>query len=160
MNLLPLENTHLSVVAEWLAREENYQWLDFGNGRQTLDATTLKIMAQRENHYLRLFTPDIAEIPIGIVGFSQIARNFGSAQLWYVLGDRGYAGQGLTTRAVSRLLRYGFAELGLESVGAWAIGENVPSIRVLRKNSFRPVGTLRRSHRLHEVCVDRLVFDS
>lgn len=159
MNLLPLEKTHLSLVAEWLAREENYQWLDFGNGRQILDVMTLKLMTQRDTNCLRLFTPDVADVPIGVVGLTTIAPNFKSAQLWYVLGDRGYAGQGLATGAVSKLLQIGFRELGLESVNAWAVEENAPSIRVLEKNSFRPAGRLRCCHQLHGVLLDRLLFD-
>ena len=37
MKLLPLENPELiRVVADWLSRKDNYEWLDFGNGKQIL----------------------------------------------------------------------------------------------------------------------------
>jgi len=29
------------LVASWLATKENYQWLDFGNGRQTVTPVLL-----------------------------------------------------------------------------------------------------------------------
>jgi hypothetical protein len=36
MKLLPLDRPEfLELVAGWLARKENYQWLDFGNGRRS-----------------------------------------------------------------------------------------------------------------------------
>jgi len=35
-----------------LAQKQNYQWLDFGNGRQIVTPALLKIMAQRETHWL------------------------------------------------------------------------------------------------------------
>jgi len=48
MKLLPLDTPKLiELVAAWLARKENYQWLDFGNGRQILTPALLKIMALR-----------------------------------------------------------------------------------------------------------------
>lgn len=159
MNLLPLSTVHIPLVVEWLSRPENYQWFDFGNGRQILDAVTLKIMTQRDNNCLQVFTSDMDDVPIGVVGFGNIATNFRTAQLWYLLGDRGYGAQGYTAQAVSKLLQFGFAELGLESVFAWAVAQNVASVRILEKNHFQFVGRLRHSHMLNNVPVDRLYFD-
>ena len=49
MKLLLLDRPELfELVAGWLARKENHQWLDFGNGRQIVTPALLKIMAQRE----------------------------------------------------------------------------------------------------------------
>src|SRR5712691_8049127 len=73
MKLLPLDKPELfERVASWLAQKENYQWLDFGNGRQPVTPALLKIMAQRETHFLRVFlrvnTSDREDAPIGILG--------------------------------------------------------------------------------------------
>jgi RimJ/RimL family protein N-acetyltransferase len=159
MNLVPLDDVTIPMVASWLGRKENYQWLDFGNGKQSLDAVILRLMIHRPVHHLRLFAAGNPATPIGIVAFSQIDPNFGVAQLWYVLGDRTYAGRGYTSAAVSAMLDYGFRVLHLESVNAWAVASNTPSIRVLEKNHFRLIGTQRRCHRLDGMSVDRLLFD-
>lgn len=160
MNLLPLHISHIPLVADWLSRQENYRWLDFGGGRQILDAMTLKIMTQRPNNYIRLFCSENEEAgPIGVVGLSNIARELKTAEIWYVLGDRRFSQQGHSTRAVSKLLQAGFTELGLDCVFAWAVETNEPSIRILKKNHFRPIGVLRRGHRLDGAPVDRLLFD-
>ncbi|TKB78580.1 MAG: GNAT family N-acetyltransferase [Nitrospira sp.] len=116
-------------------------------------------MTQRGDNHLRVFTSEKADVPIGLVGLSNIALNFGTASLWYVLGNKTYEGQGYTTRAVSSLLRFGFDNLALASVSAWACVDNRPSIQVLEKNHFRLAGRLRHSHRVNEVPVDRLLFD-
>lgn len=42
MKLLPLDNPELiELVAGWLGREENYKWLDFGNGILASTAVSL-----------------------------------------------------------------------------------------------------------------------
>src|SRR6266446_10877092 len=83
MKLLPLDRPELlELVAGWLARKENHQWLDFGNGRQIITPALLKIMAQRETHFLRAFTSDREDIPIGIVGLNSVDRIFKTAMFW------------------------------------------------------------------------------
>jgi len=88
---------------EWPGKRTT-RWLDFGGGVQLLSPVNLKIITQRDSHSLRVFTSDTDDTPIGLVALSNIARNFQTASLWYVLGDKGYRGQGYTTRAVSEML--------------------------------------------------------
>lgn len=159
MQLKPIDSSALNLVAEWMATKENYQWLDFGNGIQILPPVSLKIMTQREGHLLRVFTPDAADIPIGLVALSSIAQNFQTATLWYVLGDKSHAGQGYTTRAVSQMLTLGFRELALQAVNAWVVEHNEPSIRLLKRNRFQFIGRQRRCHIIDGQAFDRLLFD-
>ena len=159
MELRPLEPDDLETVAGWLAEEENYRWLDFGGGQQVLSAVSLAMMRQRDMHCLRVFNSDDDDHPAGIVVLSNVSSGFGSATLWYVLGDKAQSGRGLTSRAVAKILSVGFDELGLESVNAWAIESNTPSIRVLEKNGFTLIGRQRRCHKVAGELVDRLLFD-
>jgi RimJ/RimL family protein N-acetyltransferase len=108
---------------------------------------------------LRVFTPDDDATPIGLVGLSNIAPAFRTATLWYVLGDKTYAGRGYTSRAVAGLLALAFTTLGLESLSAWAVEDNAPSIHVLRRNGFRPIGRQRQCHVIDGCPRDRLLFD-
>jgi RimJ/RimL family protein N-acetyltransferase len=52
-------------------------------------------------------------------------------------------GQGLATEAVSEIIRFGFAELGLHRISAWVIAENPASTRVLEKVGLSLEGRLR-----------------
>ena len=157
MRLLEIDNSCLPTVAGWLAKPENYQWLQFG-GVQQVSEISLRMMAQRDIHCLRVFTADDDETPIGIIGLGDISTVFCSANLWYVLGNKTQAGHGYTTRAVSVMLDHGFG-LGLETIHAWAAIENTASIRVLEKNNFQRIGTRRRCHHLNGRLVDRYLFD-
>ena len=66
LKLLPLDRPDLlQQAAGWLAQKENHQWLDFGNGRQPITPALLKIMAQRETHFLRIYTSPRDDAPIG-----------------------------------------------------------------------------------------------
>jgi len=126
-------------------QEENYKWLDFGNGILAPTAVSLKVMTQRDLHVLRVFTPDESDLPIGVVGLSNVDRRFKTAgSLWAVLGRKRYGG--FARRAASRILTYGFRELGLEVIGAWTVDINVPSRRALEHLNFRFIGRQRRCH--------------
>ena len=159
MILRELQLADIPIVADWLARKETYQWLDFGGGRQVLRAGSLKIMSQRDIHLLRVYCSESGEAPVGLVALSDVDRTFKTARLWYLLGNTDFAGRGLTTRAVSHLLEEGFQTLGLAAVNAWTVEHNTASIRILERNNFRPIGRQRRCHYIDGRAFDRLLFD-
>src|SRR5262245_33388710 len=124
--LIPPESPELfQLVASWLGRRENYQWLDFDEGRQQASREWLKLAVHRQTTVLRVFTSDREYQPIGVAGFNKVNKHFNTANVWVVLGDKTFARQGYATRAVSRLLTYGFHDLGLRAVNTWVVDESV-----------------------------------
>jgi len=159
MQLKPADSPELlRVVAGWLSEKENYQWLDFGDGRQVVTAEWLKIAMQRGTQVLRVFTADDSDTPIGVAGIGNINPHFKTGTYWVVLGDKSYAGHGYASRATSRMLTLGFAELGLQSIQTWIVEHN-QSVRVAERCRFRPVGRQRRCHVIDGRPCDRLWFD-
>ena len=159
MKLLPLDSVaHFELAAGWLAQEENYQWLDFGNSRQIFTPALLKIMAQRETHFLRLYTAHSDDTPIGIVGLNNVDRNFRTAMLWGVAGDKSYRYRGYTGIAASGLLTLAFRDLGLHSVNTWVVDHN-SSQRTVERLGFRFIGRQRQCHYIGGRAYDRLLFD-
>jgi len=161
MELIELNgsNALIETAAGWLGDKRNYQWLDFGNGVQRLNAVSLKIMAQKDIHVLRIFTADDADVPIGIVGLSNVDRNFKTATLWAVLGDKRYARQNYTLRSLAGILTLGFEEVGLQAITAWAVETNTASMHIVRDLHFRPMGRQRQCHYIEGRPYDRLWFD-
>lgn len=158
MKLLPLANPELLALAsQWLAKDENYKWLDFGNGVQRVSAVTLRIMTQRDIHVFRIYTSDPDDVPAGIVGLSNVDRHFRTASIWAVLGNKRYGG--CTTEAVGRMLTYAFTELGLHAVNAWTVEINTAGQRVLERLGFRFIGRQRQCHHIDGRPYDRLLFD-
>src|SRR2546422_2543402 len=159
MKLLPLDRPELfELVAGWLARKENHQWLDFGNGRQIITPALLKIMAQRETHFLRAFTSDRDDIPIGILGLNSVDRTFKTAMFWGVSGEKSFRNRGYSNFASSRFLTLAFRDLGLHAVNTWAVDHN-PSLRTIERLGFRFIGRQRQCHYIDGRPHDRLMFD-
>jgi RimJ/RimL family protein N-acetyltransferase len=159
MQLKPLDSPALiQLVAGWLSEKDNYQWLDLGDGRGRVSPEWLKIAMQRGTYVLRVFTSDVEDRPIGVVGLSHVHPQFKTAQFWVILGDKAYAGQGYASRATSKMLTLGFRELGLQAIHTWIVEHN-PSIRVAENVRFRPVGRQRRCHYIDGRAFDRLWFD-
>ena len=159
MRLLLLDNAELiQLVAGWMSRKETYQWLDFGNGRQTLTPEWLKIASQRETEVLRAFTADDDRTPVGVVGLAGVDRAFGTARVWVVAGETSFRARGHATAAASALLTYGFRELGLRAINTWIVDGN-PSLRIARRLNFTPIGRQRQCHVIDGEPRDRLWFD-
>jgi RimJ/RimL family protein N-acetyltransferase len=159
MKLLPLDRPErFELAASWLARKENHQWLDFGNGRQPFTPTLLKIMAQQETHFMRVYTSDRDDTPIGIVGLTRVDRSFKTAMFWGVSGDKSFRNRGYSTIASSKLLTLAFRDLGLHAVNTWAVDCNT-SLRTIERIGFRFIGRQRQCHYIDGRLYDRLLFD-
>jgi RimJ/RimL family protein N-acetyltransferase len=159
MRLLPLDTPQLiELAAGWLAQKENYQWLDFGNGRQLVTPTILKIMVQRDTNFMRVYTSDTDDVPVGIVGLHNVDHVFKTATFWGLSGDKSFRNRGLSTLASSKLMTIAFRDLGLRAVNTWAADGN-PSIRTIERLAFRYIGRLRQSHYIDGRPCDRLLFD-
>jgi RimJ/RimL family protein N-acetyltransferase len=150
MKLLPLNTPEVfELVASWLARKENYQWLDFGTGRQGVTPVLLKFMAHRDSHLMRVYTLPGTEIPIGIVGLNNLDHAFKTATLWGVAGDTSFHSRGYASIAASKLMGIAFRDLGLRAVNTWVVDHN-PSLRSVERMGFRLIDG--RPY-------DRLLFD-
>jgi RimJ/RimL family protein N-acetyltransferase len=159
MQLKPLDSSELiRLAADWLSRKENYQWLDFGDGRQIVTAEWLKIAMQRGTYILRVFTSDVDDRPIGLVALSNINHDFKSATIWILAGDKSYAARGYATRAASEMLTFAFGALGLRTINTWIVDRN-PSIRMAQRLGFRLIGRQRQCHYIDGQPHDRLWFD-
>jgi RimJ/RimL family protein N-acetyltransferase len=159
MQLKPLDSPQLLQLAiGWLSQKENYQWLDFGDGRQQVSAEWLKIAMQRGTLFLRMITADLDDVPIGVVGLSNVNKNFKTANFLIVIGERAYAKQGYATRAGLDMLTLGFRDLGLHSIHTWIVDGN-HSVRLARNMHFRPIGRQRQCHFIDGQAYDRLWFD-
>jgi RimJ/RimL family protein N-acetyltransferase len=159
MKLLPLDTLEiLERVASWLVQKDNVQWLDFGNGRPIVTPTLLKVMAQRDTHFLRAYTSDRDDTPIGIVGLNSVDRTFKTATFWGASGEKSFRNRGFSTIAGSKLLTLAFGDLGLGAVNTWAVDGN-PSLRTIERLGFRLIGRQRQCHYIDGRPYDRLLFD-
>ncbi len=108
------------------------------------DAKAFVAMAREERAlgtaYIYAIVERGQDIPMGGVG---LHLKDGSFELGYWLG-KAFWGLGYAPEAARRMLRFGFDELGAESVWAGYFFDNPASGRVLQKLGFRPSGSVMR----------------
>jgi RimJ/RimL family protein N-acetyltransferase len=148
----------LRLVHGWLADPDNAKWLDFGNIESPSPAFVAALVRKRPDVYW-LFTSDEGSQPVGLVALTQVNLRFGTGMPWMVLGNKRYARARLTTRALDALIRYGFDELGLTSLHAWAAAENAGCIKIAETLGFRAAGRQRQCHVVEGRRLDRLLYD-
>lgn len=159
MKLLPLDRPELfELVSGWLARKENHQWLDFASGGQRFTPAMVRIMAQRETHFMRAYTSDRNDAPVGIVGLTNVDRVFKTGRFWGISGEKSFRNRGYSTLACSRFLTLVFRDLGLHAVNTWVVEHN-PSRRIIERLGFRFIGRMRQCHYIDGRLYDRLLFD-
>src|SRR2546426_12419457 len=100
-------------------------------------------MTQRDIQVIRAYTADHGDLPVGVVGLTNVDRKFKTASLWAVLGNKRYGGS--TTEACDKILTLGFTQLGLQAVNAWTLETNRPAQRVLERSGERRGGEEGRS---------------
>lgn len=159
MKLLPLDTPEIiQVAAGWLGQKENYQWLDFGGGKRVITPEVLKVMAQRQTHFMRVWTSDRDDAPVGIVGLNNVDRESKTATFWGVAGDKSFRNRGSGTCAASKFLSLAFRELGLHSINTWVVDAN-PSLRIAERLHYHYIGRQRQCHCIEGRLYDRLLFD-
>lgn len=111
------------------------------------------------NRRNRLFLVRFAGEPAALVALADLEVADRTAMVWYFLGDETLAGRGVVSGAVRQLAALAFEELGLASLYAWAMEDNVASQRVLLSAGFRDAGRLRKSACSAGEQVDRIYYD-
>ncbi len=95
--------------------------------------------------------------PIGITGFSEIARRDRRATIGSWLGHAWW-GRGANREAKALMCHLGFELLGLERIGCYTNVDHVRSQRALERLGFQREGVLRAFHRHGERTLDVAVY--
>ncbi|MED2981298.1 GNAT family protein [Bacillus thuringiensis] len=78
-------------------------------------------------------------------------------ELGYWIGQD-YFGKGFATEVVTKMIHFGFIELGLNKIWTSAISKNKSPIKVLEKSGLCKEGTLRRNRLLLDTYEDVDVY--
>jgi len=77
---------------------------------------------------------------IGNIKIGPINSNHATADIAYVIGDKEYWGQGIATKVIESVLKFGFDRLGLWKISAGVYENNIGSIKALTKNNMNIEG--------------------
>ncbi len=157
-HLRALEKSDCASVATWLQNPLLNEWMDFGNGRQALNALAISIMSRSPDHFVRVVLDAKGRL-IGVFGLQQVRHPFRVAQLWGVRPMLRPPARLRNAVAMRVVLSLAFQSYNLSAVQAWAVEGNSASIRILKELGFRACGRHRRCHLIKGVMRDRLNFD-
>ncbi len=157
VEISPLDRHDFEVVASWLSDVSITRWLTSELRGGNITPSVVAIMVRKATN--RLWMVRANGDRCGLVALSDVDRVDGVAMLWYLLGDRSFAGRGVTTTAVGLAVQEVFESEGLETIYAWIIAGNEGSRAVLKRNGFEEAGRLRSAAVLDGVRVDRIYFD-
>lgn len=106
-------------------------------------------------HQFAILDGDVIAGTINLFHVVREALQSGTIGYWV---DHPRNGRGLATAAVGEILSYAFDELALHRVEAATLVDNLPSQRVLEKNSFERIGLARSFLRIDGTWRDFLLF--
>ena len=152
-----LNPEHFGLVARWLSKPEINRWLTAEWRDRAVNASLIAIAARSRRN--KLFLVRCSDEPCGLVALANINAADKTAMVWYVLGEQELSGRGITSEAVTQLTRFCFGEMGLASVYAWIMEENMASRSVLEKAGLREAGRIRCAASSGGRQVDRIYFD-
>ncbi|MFI5171990.1 MAG: GNAT family N-acetyltransferase [Chitinophagales bacterium] len=83
---------------------------------------------------------------IGSIQIKSLDWNIPKGEIGYYI-DEAYEGKGITTKAVAKIIEYGFQNLKLAKLFLRANSENKGSVKVAEKNGFEVEGKLRKDYK-------------
>ena len=92
--------------------------------------------------------------PVGLVGYLQVDREQGRAELRKLIGEPSLRGRGLGTEAARLWVGHGIHALGLRKIFLYTLATNSENVRLNQRLGFRVEGVLR-----DEVVIDDVAHD-
>lgn len=157
VSFVPFTQETAEIAGRWLEDEQNYKWLDFGGGRQSISGRTLHYMSKSGDNFIRSMVDN--ERQVGVIGLQHVSSPFRNAMLW---GVRPRLRPPARTHAwveIKQFLEIGFRELNLHSIYAWVAESNRLSLANLERAGFKVMGRQRCAHVVDGVMQDRILLD-
>ncbi len=140
----PIIEEDIDFIYELFSRSETNQYSEYPDLKTREEAVELyeRFMKPGGEDRFRVMIEHHGE-PIGTIGLYSYSKDHKRAEIGYDLLKEHW-GKGYMTEAVRTIIGYGFETLGLVRIEATVDTENIGSIKVLEKTSFKHEGTLRK----------------
>jgi RimJ/RimL family protein N-acetyltransferase len=141
---MELEDAQLRV--KWLSNSDvnHYMGSEVRNGTTLVDEEKKFKNRSSEKKTREIFIILDGEKPIGDVGLVDIDRIDKNAFLVIMIGEDGYRGKGIGTKALDFITKYGFEKLGLHKISLQVNTDNIPAVKCYQKFGFIEEGRLKK----------------
>ena len=116
------------------------------------------IIEKFKSKYDYLFGIFFDSVHIGNILISSINLNHKSCNLSYLIGKKEFWGKGITSYAISEMIKFAFNNLKLEKISAGCYENNIGSLRVLEKNKFKIEGRIKKNIIFENKRIDSLIL--
>lgn len=134
--LFALVDTNRTYLEEWLPWVDNTK--SPKDSRQFLKSARQFSFGGQQFHTVIIYKDKI----VGLVGFNAIHKKHQKGEIGYWIAQD-MQGKGIVTKAVTRLIAYGFKHLNLNRILIRVSSENLKSKQVAQRLGFTYEGTLR-----------------
>ena len=149
--LFELLDINREYLREWLP------WLDNNRYFQnTIDFIKISQGQYENNETVQFVLVHRGEL-CGVVGFHKIDWLNRSTSIGYWLGES-YQGEGLITKACSKVLEYSFGRMGLNRIEIRCATENLKSRAIPERLGFKDEGIIRDAEWLYDHYVDHIIY--
>lgn len=101
----------------------------------------------QKKHYPFVVIDDTTDMIIASIQIKNLDWSIPKGEMGYYI-DADYEGKGIISKAVSKIIAYGFDELGLEKIYIRTYEGNISSRKVAEKNGLILEGTIRRDYKM------------
>ena len=120
----------------WMNNKEILKYLESGTSKIKKEDLKKYVLDKKNSTKDYLFGIYIRNSHIGNIKLA-LKNKKKTAQLGYIIGVKKYQNKGLASKAINKILKYGFKKKKLTKIKANSEEKNFASIRVLEKNGFR-----------------------
>jgi len=146
----------IPIIKPWLIDKDNAKWLDsFFQNDQLSDIQLAFFLIRKDKKTYMIMCNDV---PVGVVGLTEIEEVNRSAGIWALVGDRNYRRKGVFLVAMILILKKAFFEFDLHSVNSWAPEEHFTPM-ALKRVGFKTIGIKRECYMMDGQLKNLILID-
>lgn len=141
----------------WINNKENNQFLHYDLPLE-YDKTCnwFEKVKDRTDRYDAVI--EVAGKPVGLIGLLSIDRKNKKAEYYVSMGETGYKGKGVASKASKLIFHYAFETLGLEKIYLYTESDNIAAQKLFRRVGFKEEGLLKKDLFSKGRYVDRFAY--
>ena len=157
ISLREITQEDIRIIKPWLINKENAKWLDSFFQNDGLSDIQLALFLIRKDKKTYMIMCD--DIPVGVIGLTEINEINRSSGIWVLVGDRSYRRKGVCIVSMILILKKAFYDLNLHSVNTWAPEEHFTWRVFIKKIGFKMIGRQRECYMMDGQLKDLILID-
>jgi ribosomal-protein-alanine N-acetyltransferase len=135
-----LPNNISQNYLNWMNNNKILKYTNSGKSKITLDELRKYVLYKKKSYREFLFGIYFKNSHVGNIKLGPIDFKKKIAPIGYIIGVKKFQNKGFATKAINKILNYGFKKKKLKKIRANSHEKNLASIKTLKKNGFRKTG--------------------